>query len=443
MERSRSGAPPRRSRRARGRRFEESAKHALLLLAGRLWPSRAGDPAPLERAERILIVRQDNRLGNLVLLSPFLFALRSLAPRARIAFLSGDRYAEVLDGCPWIDERLVLPKRDLLRHPYRVPVFLRSLSRTPWDAVFEASNPDTHSFTNALLTLATRAPLRAGFAHARSRAALSRPVAPPEREGHYSLVPLLLLSALGCDPPFGPLRLSPVLTGLAADEAARAEPAVVVHPGGRGSKRWPPERFARLIGEIGSVWPGRIEVIGGPVEAPLVSRLTSGGRRAEARVLDGLPALVRALGAARVCICCDAGPMHVAAALDIPVLALFLASHPLRYAPLGSRHETLLLGERSRTLAGGGQFDTPGNRAAGNGPTGEGACAWDTRLHDRIAAMRPVCVAGAPGLDAEAEVRLVLERLEALLDRTAAPAGRDRAATPAAGARPGSAGSER
>ena len=415
--RPRGGRPG--SRRRGGRWLEEGAKRALLPLAGFLWPARPETPRPLDQAGQVLIVRQDNRLGNLVLLSPFLVALRALAPQARVVFLAGDRYAEILDDFPWIDERLVLPKRWMIGHPHRVPGYLRGLSRRGWDIVFEVSNPDTHSFTNALLTLASRAPARVGFAHPRSRGALSLAVAPPLRECHYSLAPLLLLSALGAQPPLETMRLSPALTRLAGEAAAGAEPAVVIHPGARGSKRWPTECFERLIAGIASLRPEcPVRLIGGPAERDLLVRLAGrDGGRIEARVLDSLPALVRALGGARVYISCDAGPMHVAAALQVPVLALFLASHPLRYAPLGERHETILLGERSRALAGQERFpacEEPRARGAGGH-----AAPWDARFHDRVTAMRPACVRAKPGLGPAGEADFVLERLAALLERVA------------------------
>ncbi|MFH1145061.1 MAG: hypothetical protein V1774_11005 [Candidatus Eisenbacteria bacterium] len=53
-----------------------------------------------------------------------------------------------------------------------------------WDVACELSNPDTHSFYNAFLTLVSGAPPRVGSFHPRSRNALNRLVPLPDRECH-------------------------------------------------------------------------------------------------------------------------------------------------------------------------------------------------------------------------------------------------------------------
>lgn len=408
----------RRARPRPGRRLEQGTKRVLLPLACRLFaPRRAGPGIRLADARRVLLVRQDNRLGNLVLLSPFLQALRQAAPAARIAFLAGDRYSDILAGSPWIDDLIVERKRWLIRHLYAYPPYVRALRRGRWDIAVELSNPDTHSFYNALLTVMSGAPLRVGFAHSRSRDALNRAVPPPQRECHYSLAPLLLLSALGVNPPIAPMRLSPALHAFALRSATDAGRPLVIHPGGRGDKRWPAARFRRLVQELAGIFPGRILLIGGPRDAALLENLQEAGRgRADSRVLHDVAALISLLGSARMYVGCDTGPMHVAAALGLPTLALFLTSHPLRYAPLGEPHETLLLGERSRAFAR--QEDFP----AAEQPPPADAAAWDPAFLARIAAQRPRLMPAPEGLDEAEEVRLVMARAELMLARAGAAA---------------------
>ncbi len=344
-------------RRGRLNRLERSAKRALLPLAalaflpgGRRRPP--GPSAILPQARRILLIRQDNRLGNLVLITPFLQALRAAAPGAHIGLLAGSRFAAVLAGAPWFDELLLMHKQRLIRRPWTYPAHLAAIRSGRWDIAIDLSNPDTHSFYSAFVPLVSGAPWRVGFDHPLSRPALSGVVPPPERECHYSLAPLLLLSALGAEPERHPLRLSPALLERAGASAAAApgKPSgpVVVHPGGRGAKQWPPEAFAavarRLTGEGG----GPVRVIGSQDDQALLAYLAGELPGAEVRTIGDLDGLVAALAGARLYIGCDAGPLHVAAALRVPALALFLSSHPLRYGPLGERDLTLVLGDRSR-----------------------------------------------------------------------------------------------
>ena len=75
------------------------------------------------RLERVLVVRQDERLGNLILITPFLEALRKILPRAHMAALVSSRYADVLCGNPDVDEIIPFDKRQFLRNPLRFMVF--------------------------------------------------------------------------------------------------------------------------------------------------------------------------------------------------------------------------------------------------------------------------------------------------------------------------------
>ena len=342
-------------RRMRG--IEQRAKRMLLPAAARLFPARrAARGAPLEAARAILVVRQDNRLGNLLLLTPFLRVLRQLAPAARIGLLTGDAYGPWLAGAPWFDELLLERKRWLIRHPYAYPSYLRAIRRGGWEWAFELSNADTHSFNNCFLTQVSGAPQRVGFDHPRSRPALSRAILPPPPALHYARAALCLLAALAGDAGWRrvvlPETLStpPALAQVFATARPPQPDRLLVHPGGRGAKRWPEDKFAALINALGEdLGVDRLLIVGGPAEAALLARLSAllGGRIAT-RLCPSLPALVEALSSARLYVGCDAGPLHLAAALGLPTISLWLSSHPGRYAPLGALHRGLILGAGSR-----------------------------------------------------------------------------------------------
>jgi ADP-heptose:LPS heptosyltransferase/O-antigen ligase len=300
---------------------------------------------------RLLVLRLDNRLGNLLLLTPFLQRLRESFPAAHLGFVSGEAYANVLRDWPWIDEWIVQPKR---RHASFPPLFLPwavNLRRRGWDLAFEASNPDTHSFYNCLLALATGAPERIGFDHPRSRRALTRAVPPPEADLHFSLAPLRLLRALGAAAPAAPMRCpvtsapSPAFVSWRAREGIRGN-HVVVHLGGRDTKAWPEEGWARLLPELMRTVPGPVVLVAGPAEQARldVLWLAPGPRPLRAPVLSGSD-LVHLLRDAAGFVGCDSGVMHLAVAVDTPTTAIFFRSNPWRYAPLGAEHRTVLLAD--------------------------------------------------------------------------------------------------
>jgi len=400
-------------------RFERSSKRALLPLAVLFFVPRArrqppAQPKILSGARRILLIRQDNRLGNLVLITPFLQALRAAAPGAHLGLLVGSRFADVLAGAPWIDELLLMHKRRLIHRPWTYPAHLAAIRSGRWDIAIDLSNPDTHSFYSAFAPLVSGAAWRVGFDHPLSRRALSVVVSPPEPECHYALAPLLLLSALGADPQQHPLRLSPALLERAGVQTADAHPAaagpIVVHPGGRGAKQWPAEAFAAVARALTDGGLGPVRVIGGRGDQALLAHLENELPGSDVRVIADLEGLVAALADARLYIGCDAGPLHVAAALGVPALALFLTSHPLRYGPLGERNLTLVLGEGSRAWLREA-LDPAGSPARGPraAPPAGGPIVLTPATHvtRALSARRPRLVVAPSGLDLPGQIALV------------------------------------
>src|SRR4030042_1394178 len=70
----------------------------------------------LSSIKKILVVRQDDRIGNLVLTTPLLLALRKNFPQARTTFLASQVFAELFSGSELVDELLVLEKKRYIRN---------------------------------------------------------------------------------------------------------------------------------------------------------------------------------------------------------------------------------------------------------------------------------------------------------------------------------------
>ena len=105
---------------------------------------------------------------------------------------------------------------------------------------------------------------------------------------------------------------------------------VFIAAASRGNKAWPMERFL----ELADILSGDIYVCGGPDEQETVRHI-AGHPRVEAAPPMDLPALVDFLSAARLVIGVDTGPVHLASALGVPVVALFGPTDPARTRPYG------------------------------------------------------------------------------------------------------------
>jgi heptosyltransferase III len=359
--RPRSPALPRSAKKRNlSRRLQRAFKDTTLPLAARLFgppPGRTTFPRSNRSSttsdglgpQRILVVRQDNRLGNLLLLTPFLQRLRQAAPRAHIALLSGEVYAPLLRGWPWIDQSIVQEKRRHACFPWLFLPWIANLRRPGWDLAIEASNPDTHSYYNCLLALLSGAPVRVGFNHPRSASVLTQAVSPPPARTHFSLASLSLLRARGWSAPAAtmscPLVAEPSERFVDWRRRSGADQfPLVIHLGGREEKAWPLQAWAQLLPRLLEEWPGQLVLVAGPEEQSRLSRLLRSPaprlvRAPRLRLID----LAHLLRDAAGFLGCDSGVMHLAASLGTPTVALFFASNPYAYAPLGPSHRTVLL----------------------------------------------------------------------------------------------------
>ena len=121
-----------------------------------------------------------------------------------------------------------------------------------------------------------------------------------------------------------------------------AGPWIGLNPGAfyGTAKRWLPGRYAAVGDTLARRTGARIAIVGGPAERPLGESIAS-GMRAPARVLCGetsLPDLAGVLKHLALLVTNDSGPMHVAAALGVPVVAIFGPTDSRETGPIGDAH---------------------------------------------------------------------------------------------------------
>ncbi len=126
-----------------------------------------------------------------------------------------------------------------------------------------------------------------------------------------------------------------------ATETVGGERFCLISPGGGwGAKMWPAERFGRVAAELGGA--GVRSVVntsrGGSVEAERVVEASGGFARAAACTVGQLIALTRR---AAVVVASDTGPLHLAAALERPVVGIYGPTDPARNGPYGTRSRVL------------------------------------------------------------------------------------------------------
>ncbi len=332
----------------RRRRAERALRRTVFgVLVGRRRAQALGPTGiDLDAVRKVLLVRLNDRLGNLLLVTPALAAVRRALPGARVDLLCLDRYAALLAGHPDLDGTITLRLR------WRMPLItltrlVRRLRRERYDLVIDCGRGS--SFLGAVCAGLSAGRFRVAHAGARYAAAFNVHVQKQTDYEHKVELLLDLLQGLGI-----PAVTREVALPLSeADRAGAAEswhrlglpdagPVVGVHVGGRGPKRWPLERFLALIGRVTAELQVPVLLFAGPEER---QRLDQARDRIPAATVV-CPALGARRFAAVVARCAvfvsgDTGPMHLAAAVGVPTVAIFSTPQSRHYRPRGPRHRSL------------------------------------------------------------------------------------------------------
>jgi lipopolysaccharide heptosyltransferase I len=283
---------------------------------------------------KILVVRLSS-LGDIVHSLPGVAALREVAPDAQIDWLVARTWAPILDGCPAAD-RLILfdqaPASGVIRT-------VRDLRANEYDTAVDFQG----LYKSALLTLFSGAARRVGFDRLSARepgAAIFyndrvRAGGPHRVQKNLSLSERLGAPALA-EPKF-PFRVSDaakysVWERLAAQGTANYW--VALPGGGWAGKLWPAERFGELCLEVERRFGFRALLVGGAGEEKLMQDAISAGKAAAPiRFPTTLPELMAVLSEARFVVGGDTGPLHLAAALGVPVVGLYGPTDPAQTGP--------------------------------------------------------------------------------------------------------------
>jgi heptosyltransferase II len=293
------------------------------------WDGRADAPA--------LLVVQTSFLGDVVLTTPLLSALRERVRPRRLAVLVRPDAVALVDGHPAVDTVLVDDKRGADRG---VRGILRTAGRLRREGFDLAVSPH-RSLRTALVLAAAGIPRRIGFATSRG-AFLFHERVPRDRTRHDVDRNLALMAPFG--PPVTP---APALhVPVAPDAAARAAallpggtgPLVGVAPGSVwATKRWTAEGFAAVVATLAAEG-ARVVLLGAPSDREAVDEVARRSRGV-ATVLAGrtdLATMVAVVDRLALLVANDSAPMHVACARGVPVVAVFCATTPaLGYGPVG------------------------------------------------------------------------------------------------------------
>jgi ADP-heptose:LPS heptosyltransferase len=295
-------------------------------------------------AVNILVIRR-RYVGDIVLLESTFRLLRRHWPAARIVACVDPAYRELLKLHPAIDASLPLPTR---WHAW--PRFLLRLRRERFTHVLDFDNRARTALITALSGAGIRATMRHGEQPHHAKCYTHRHLVEGDylAERHITDLYHRLLRSLGIpikdEPGFlvplphevAELAQLPEIASLPADR-----PRLLVHPGSRSPHRiWPAESFAAVCDAVQSEQLASVLFVAGPAEQKIIDAITE--KMQTPAVMLRRPLSLTQLAAlfANVdrLLCHDSGPMHLAAAVGTPVIALYGSQTITNWRPLGEDH---------------------------------------------------------------------------------------------------------
>lgn len=310
--------------------------------------------------KRILVVRQHDQIGDLLIATPVFRALRSKFPQAYIAVVVRKHTQEILINNPYIDDVFVYYRQiqnwnlktflDFVRrvHPYDLAVVLNTVSR---------------SFSSDLIAWLSGARYRLGSAYKKyeisegpttSGDPFYNLIVPSDSQNEKSQIDrnLDIVRYIGADTTDKSYVM--VLTEeeirqgwqmLQSLNIPSSRWLIGIHLGARfPEKKWPLEKYARLCDELINRYEARIVLTRGPGEEKLVETFRQQVNAKES-IFISPPTTLRTLASLvrnfHIYIGNDTGVMHVAASQRTPLICLYGPSNPVEWKPVGDIYKAV------------------------------------------------------------------------------------------------------
>lgn len=330
-------------------RLRQKLKNLLNAILSFLFPTRAShDPIPAHEIRRILVIRINYRIGNILFTTPLLRALEHRFPHATVDILIGAAYpAPLLKGIGTVGNVYDFPRK-LLKNPFRLFRYVRQLRSERYDLVI---NLNTGSASDRAATFLSRGTYKLGFDVPGNWSPSTHVVNAPSGSIHEALKPLYLMRAFGNEPGEYPQRMDIALSEQERQNGLQELQKRLAVQG------WPWKEGTRIVGmfrdarfekkidnEWWKNWYGEMKRLN--PDALFIDILSPDvTEKLSHDVYYLMESNLRTLGAILsqidLFVCGDTGPMHLASASMVPTAALFKASTPALYGTLGEHDLSL------------------------------------------------------------------------------------------------------
>ena len=279
--------------------------------------------------KKVLVFRLDNKLGNAILLLPLIQSIKKSMPEIEIDVLYSSNYAEIFENHPDIHSSITYDQKYLLRNPFRYLLLISQLRKNNYDVVFSSTNSNSFSVSQALFAGLLKSKHTVGFDWKES-AELHTDIVKGNTNVHYSEAQVDLWryfdkSAIAENP-----KIYFVQDNIPKPEKEK----VLFWLGATGNKILPKKLFEEIytfLKEKNITFC----LAAGPHDKHLLKRYPLIEKDNVLLLKGSLKDAVKFFKQFKLIIIPDTGPTHLAVALGIPTIQVFVNSDPVWYAYKG------------------------------------------------------------------------------------------------------------
>lgn len=334
--------------------LEEILRKFILKLLKVFIKSKTLKDIDINSIKRILIVRQHNEIGDMLLATPLFSAIRKKFPDSFISLIARPRNIDVVINNPDLNEVILYDVRKFRYAPWKLFKFLYDLRKKKFDITIV---PCTVSFslTSALIAYLSKVKYRIGtdgkfFGFYEDSSFFFNIYVPLEKDKHQVDINLDFIKIFkinGIDK-----RNKLVLLSHEEEQAKillekitknNKKILIAVHPGaGKEKNRWSAFKFGKLIDVILNKYNLNVLLMWGKGEEQIVKEVLENTSTSPIVLpLINLRLLAAVLKQCKLFICNDTGVLHIAAGVKTPTIAIFGPSNPDFWNPVGEEHKAI------------------------------------------------------------------------------------------------------
>ncbi len=289
--------------------------------------------------KKILVIKPSS-LGDIVHSLPFLNAVKDAFPSAEIHWVVAKGLEGLLENHPMVKRLWIINKdhwknlKKIKETAIEIKFLFKELKAESYDVVIDLQG----LLRSGIFTYATRSPVRVGFKEAREGSSLFYTHrVEGGKEIHAVDKYLKIASAMGCDINDVKFPMPLIVESENVKKLKdNIEDYAIIAPGARWeTKKWPSDRF----GKVASMLDIKTIVIGSSSDAEIAKEIefSSEGKALSMAGKTDIKDLISIIRSAKFIVTNDSGPMHIAAALNIPTIALFGPTNSVKTGPYTNR----------------------------------------------------------------------------------------------------------